>query len=171
MRTAFTDYPLNGSTGVIEVTVLAYDRNKYVTVRHGETLESVKSGYLYRDVQLRHWFGESWLYALPEEVGGPVPTRKAVHAELRAIRRRHRTTYTLWVGDKKHPYGTLKAALRHFGRVFRDQDCALSRQQEVRHSWRQDSIVESEGGGLVIPVWGRKKTSIFRSRHRRIAGF
>lgn len=168
---AFTDYPIDGATGVIEVAMLAYDRNKYVTVQYGNTIEEVKSGYLYLDAGLKQPYGARRLYALPLEVDGTVPTRRQAHAELMGRRRRHQTKYVLWVGEVRHQYRHLHEALRHFGRACDEHNCVLMRNKDNGRTWSSECFVESEDGGLVIPVTGRKRTSLFRTRHRRIGGF
>lgn len=52
--TCWTDYPFNGEPSRIRhVQVLAYDGDKYATVRDLDTgeIEHVKAGYLYRKVE------------------------------------------------------------------------------------------------------------------------
>ena len=62
---AYTDYPIADASGVVEVKVLAYDRNKYATVRLGEHVTDVKSGYLFRDRDLSKPLKTLALHQLP----------------------------------------------------------------------------------------------------------
>lgn len=169
--TAFTEYPLQNSQGVIAVDLLAYDRNKYVTVGVGSATEEVKAGYLFCDEALKKRVSDRQLYALPQKLGGASPTRLEVHKELKAIRRRHVTLYIVWVGNSRCEYRSLHAALRHFGRMCQKEDCEVMRQRFRKFSSVSDSIITSEGGSLVVPVYGPQHKTAFRSRHARIGGF
>lgn len=168
---AYTDYPVNGSTGVIKVEMLAYDRDKYVTVRHGDNIEEVKTGYLFQDDKLQQFFNMTHFCSLPSELNESKPTRRQVCAEVMAHRRRHHTTYTLWIGKNIQTYRNLHQALRHFGRVFREQDCALFRSRAIGRTWSSESFVESEGGVLVIPVRAGTMRGLLSAHHRRIGRF
>lgn len=164
--TGFTDYPIEGNPDsvVIEVEVLAYDRNKYVIVRRGDVVEEIKSGYLLSDAGLTKHFGRKFFYSLPQAVGGRWPTRREIHAEY-AQHRVRTTTYTLWVGNAKHKYATLDAALRHFARVWRSGDCAVDRKQARGFGLVMDTLIESEGGHLVIPSYGKDRPSFKNGHH------
>lgn len=166
----YTDYTINGSTGIIQVEALSYDRNKYVTVRYGNIIDEIKSGYLYLDPGLQHFIGQRRLYALPMEPGEKPRTRRQVHAELMINRRRHKTTYVLYLGEEKYVHDQLGDALRHFGRVFRQRDCWLMKKSETKNCWSSEAVVESENGELIIPVrCGRASIAIFHTRHYRVA--
>lgn len=168
MKTAYTDYPVGAHTGTIKVELLAYDRDKYVTVRAGTDVEDVKTGYLFQDKDLKRHLSVITLYSLPSEEGKPVPTRLKAHAEMMKHRRRHKTRYSLWVGDKRFEYSNLHDALRHFGRERKQVNCVLFRDRFRSRRSIYEMMVESENGLLCIPVWNTKPMGIFRQRHKRI---
>lgn len=86
----FTDYPVVGNPDGkrVPVQLLAYDRNKYVTVSYNGHTDKVKSGYI-TDAEGKPTPGyKNTLYELPYEVGGPaVPRREAVAALKKLYRR------------------------------------------------------------------------------------
>ena len=167
-HTAYTDYPIEGNpdSKVIEVELLAYDRNKYVTVRRGDVTESVKSGYLYRDPAQARWIGRMVLALLPKEEGEKPPTRREIAAE-RKERRDCRTTYVLWVAKVRHPYATLAAVMRHFARSYATADCVLMRFQCRGYSSTTECVLEAENGHLVIPSYGRERPCFKNNHHYR----
>ncbi len=163
----YTDYPINGVDGVKEVEVLAYDRNKYVTVLFQGKTTAIKAGYLMQDEALTKPVLRRQLLALPAEEGGSVPSRREIHAELKQMRRQHRTSYTLLVGDEAHEYRSLKESLAHFGRVYRDADCTLIRYRARKYRWGSEPFVASEGGQLIILL--DSGAPYFKAHHRRLA--
>lgn len=144
LQYAYTDYPLPEHQGVVKVQLLAYDRNKYVTVDFQGFYEGVKSGYLFADAALTKHLTWAKLYSLPRSVEHHWPTRKEVAAELKA-RRKRKTHYFLWLGDERRSVGTLKAALRLIARDRRKVDCMLDRRTEFMTT----TLLETERGSLV----------------------
>lgn len=141
---AYTDYPLPEHQGVVKVRLLAYDRNKYVTVDFQGYCDGVKSGYLFSDAALTKHLTQAKLYRLPRSVDQSWPTRKAVAAELKAGRKR-KTHYFLWLGDERRTVGTLKAALRLIARDRKKVDCMLDRRTEFLTT----TLLETEQGSMV----------------------
>lgn len=163
----YTDYPINGTDGVKEVEVLAYDRNKYVTVRFQGKTTAIKAGYLRQDEALTNPVLRRQLRVLPVKEDGSVPTRREIHAELKQMRRQHRTAYTLLVGDDAYEYRSLKESLAHFGRVYQGADCTLIRYRARKYRWGSVPFVASEDGQLIILL--DSHAPYFKAHHRRLA--
>ena len=163
---AFTDYPIAGSAGVVEIEVLAYDRDKYANVRllsDPNATESVKSGYIFLDAALTQRPGMVRLYGLPTEMGEPGYNRRQVHATLKTEHKR-KTEYNLWVGETRHTYATLREALRHLARVYRTHDCGLCRTRKEGYSWVSMPLLDVETGLFDISM-NRKGRAVFKVRH------
>lgn len=143
LQYAYTDYPLPEHQGAVKVQLLAYDRNKYVTVDFQGFCEGVKSGYLFSDAALSTPLTWAALFRLPRSVEHRWPTRKAVAAELKA-RRKRKTHYFLWLGEKRRTVGTLKAALRLIARDRQTVDCMLDRRTEFMST----TLLETERGSV-----------------------
>lgn len=161
---AFTDYPIEGHTGIIEVEVLAFDRNKYATVRIGDIVEDVKRCYLCRDPALTRPLDLVRLYQLPQEVGEPAEPRAQVFRTLKHERRR-RTDYILWVGDTRHAYKTLDAALRHMARVSRTETCLLRRCRSMNYGFSSEGLVENGPEGYFIMTGTKRSRNSIKTRH------
>lgn len=137
---AFTDYPLEGATGVVEVQMLAYDRNKYATVRFGAQVTKIKAGYLYRDPALTRCLARVEFYSLPVADDAPTPSRRQACRELKA-RRRKKTTYTV----RQRCFTTLRAAAKALARCYlSNQEANLWRERGIGGSWSNAPLLEIE---------------------------
>lgn len=134
MFKAFTDYPVEGNpdSKVVEVTVLAYDRDKYATVEYNGTQSDVKTGYIFKDPELKVYFNNRVWYTTPREVGLPTQTK------LRACREyKHSAKKSIWYSvwadsiDHKNSHQCYVSTLKEAMRMFMDTDkwhsCAIER--------------------------------------------
>lgn len=162
---AYTDYPLPGNPDahVVEVLVLAYDRNKYATVRYEGETDSVKCGYLFQNEALTRPIPALAWHLLPTEVDGPRVTRRQAHGALKAQRRAKETRYVLWVEAERHNYRTLREALRHFKRVT--GDCQLNRNTTRGRCSSFGPVLSREDGQLFISA--RRGRHFIKKRHLR----
>lgn len=161
---AFTDYPIDGYNGVHQVEVLAYDRDKYATVRIGSSVEDVKSGYLFRDPALTRHLSRVSLYRLPQEVGEPADSHEEVQRELKRLRRR-RADYTLWVGDIAHQYKSLAEALGHMSRVPCTETTLLRRCRHFKCGFVSECLMEQGPEGFVTFTGTKGRHSSIKTRH------
>jgi hypothetical protein len=164
---AFTDYPLDECVGalMVEVEMLAYDRDKYVTVRYGEQVTSIKRCYLYLAPDMEKLVTRKQLYRLPLEVDGSMRTRRQVHHEMMLDRRRKKTTYDLFIDDQFcGVYTTLHEALRQFGMHYKQMNCLLRKTHSRGFDSIALSVVESEDGQLFIPTY-RQRHTFFKMKH------
>lgn len=153
----FTDYPMapNQPEGFVPVTVLSYDRNKYVTVQYAGHLHSIKRGYLRRNAQGDGYVSLLELYSLPTEVGLPRRTRRQAWWETKDTRPRHRrfelVVSTAQKSRQRMAFKQLKAALRKFEAVLRSGDytsCHLECVTSRNTSWTFYNWMEAEGDQL-----------------------
>lgn len=161
---AFTDYPIDGYDGVHQVEVIAYDRDKYATVRIGSSVEDVKSGYLFRDEALTRRLSRVSLYRLPVEAGAPADSHEKVQRELKRLRSR-RTDYTLWVGDTPHQYKSLAEALVGMSRVPRGETTLLRRCRHFKCGFVSECLLENGPDGFVTFTGTKGRHSSIKTRH------
>lgn len=160
---------VDGVSAPEAVTLLAYDRDKYVTVQGAGEPYSVKLGRVFADAALTRRLNAYRVFGLPTEVGGTKPRRQAVQAEIRAVRQRRHTSYTLWVGSVRTHCRTLAEALLHFRLRYRTHDCALMLYRTRGRCWSTVPVLESVAMELLIPVFGRKKKAVVSQRTLRRA--
>lgn len=145
----YTDYPISGNESgqEIQVSLLAYDRNKYVTVKFQDYEDSVKSGHIYKYVSGKKKFlSKKDVLSLPACVGDAAPSRKLVESEIKLARKR-KTTYTVWVGTNKRDFYTLKSMLKYVIHKISStgENIYASRCVKSKYSWDTTPIFEIEG--------------------------
>lgn len=113
---AYTDYPLqeNKASAIVQVQLLAYDQNKYALVRHAATEEMVKTGYLFKDAELKYRLNGTVLDMLPLSASGPWPTRHQVQARNRKRRKVNKLSYCLGYQGHTWNFKNLQKALQRF---------------------------------------------------------
>ncbi|GBG14860.1 porin [Novimethylophilus kurashikiensis] len=144
---------LDTGFGLELVDILAYDRNKYVTVRQNGEVSLVKRGYLFRDALGQVRFPAIFWYQLPRAEGLPRPSRLQASQELKALRRHSKTRYMLHTNGAPKCSDTLVKALRMFSDVA--GDCFLTRFKDKGRSSMSGAILTRENGELFIITHGR----------------
>lgn len=162
MFRAFTDYPLPARQGMVEVDVVAYDRNKYATVRYAGDEFQVKRGYLHADAAMTRQIPRARWCALPYATTAPAPTRRAAERERKAKARAKQTRYTLWIGPCRHDIGTLAEALR---RARQLTDFHLFRTRRLGGSWTNACLIEVAAGQITLCA--TSKRGFLTKRHLR----
>ena len=148
----YTDYPMigNESRQEIEVALLTYDRNKYVTVKFGDYEDSVKSGYIYKYVSgKKKSLSKKDILSLPACPEDRLPSRKSVENEIKLSRKR-KTTYTVWVSNERVDFDTLKSMIKYVihKTTSTSDDICVSRCVTSKHSWSTTPIFEIEGNEI-----------------------
>lgn len=144
-----TDFPISGNESgqEVQLNLLAYDRNKYVTVKFQDYEDSVKSGYIYKYVSGKKKFlSKRDVMSLPISVKGIAPSRKSIEEEIKCSRKR-KTTYTVWIGTNKRDFYTLKSVLKYVIHKMKStsEDIYVSRCVKSKYSWDTTPIFEIEG--------------------------
>lgn len=147
MFRAFTDYPLPTRQGMVEVDVVAYDRNKYATVRYAGEEFQIKRGYLHADAAMTRQITRARWCALPYAADAPAPTRRAAERERKTKVRTKRTRYTLWIGQRRHDAATLAVALRC---ARGKTDFSIFRTRHLGRKWANTFLVRANGGQLTV---------------------
>lgn len=149
----YTDYPIAGNEEgvVVAIELLAYDRNKYLTVRFGDSTEEVKTGYVYKVIngKTKKWLSTKDILSLPTSTDAKAPTQRDIHSELKS-KRSKKTTYSVWVGGTRSEFNTLKEV---FAFVFpfvtnTTKDIVVMKEFRSKHSWYNAAIVEVTGNDV-----------------------
>lgn len=87
-RQYFTDYPIQGNAdgAMVQVELLAYDRNKFITVKYKGEVDEVKSGYIYSDPAVLRRLTQNEVFALPLTPQARRPQKLHIARELRKAR-------------------------------------------------------------------------------------
>lgn len=96
--------------------LVAWDRNKYVTVCVSGTQFSVKLGYVFCDDERFSSVSDSVLASLPYEAQSAAPSRKQMARELKE-RRFSKVVWKIYPNDMKRPvkeFSTFESALHYF---------------------------------------------------------
>lgn len=158
-----TDYPVlgDGDHSVKEGFVWAWDRNKYVQVSINDQLFWVKRGYVVRASDGKQL--SDYQYAMLPRTGTgstPRPTRREAHREVKAIRREHHTTYSVFMGyewGKRRPFNNVQDAVT-FMALNGQPGWALCRERRFKRGSQSGSIAQiDDAGQVVIDVYGRKR--------------
>lgn len=121
-RQYFTDYPIEGNAdgAMVQVELLAYDRNKYITVKYKGEIDEVKSGYIYSDPAVLRSLTQKEVFALPQTLHARRPHKLHIAQELRKARIT-KVTYLLRLFDsgkalstKLTPFKSRSDAIRAF---------------------------------------------------------
>lgn len=141
----YTDYPIQGNEGhaLIVVTLLAYDRNKYVTIQYGEIIDSIKSGYIYKSIDGKRKMSRKELFSLPTEVNKAIPSSLDVANELKKFRR-EKVSYCVWIGNKRTEFGSIAYAVNFVKNRIKHtvEDIVITRKSENKTSWSHEQILE-----------------------------
>lgn len=157
----YTDYPITGNEvgDDVEIEVLSYDRNKYLTVLYRGNTDEVKTGYVYKLTnQGRKSLSVQELYSLPINQGATKPTRLEVSLKLKA-RRKRKTQYRVWSGNRSFMFDSLQSVLKWIVKQIKtDSTLSLSVLREVRGkgSWSSKAVVDIEGA-LVYDITDNKQ--------------
>lgn len=137
----YTDYPIPGNpnSGVVEIEVLTYDRNKYSHVRCDGIISSMKRGYIFSLDKNgnRKQIKQLELYKLPVELGDEPNSKLKALTELRKDRKPY-VRYVLSFGYRLDSYkfssmdNLLKYLLPRLY-LFKDKDIAIIK-DERKHS-------------------------------------
>lgn len=166
---AWTDYPIDDDHSTKKVQLLRYDRNKYASVQWGDKFESIKAGYLFQDIGLKHRMSSLDLYMLPVYEGDRYHSRREAAATLRQEVRRN-VTYDLWIGPDQLEFSSLSAALKKLSNNLLKVDCVLSRTVRCNYGFRSEPLIESENGFFHLFV-NRKNRSVLKTRHVKLMKF
>lgn len=160
---AYTDYPLetNPTSGVVEIEVLSYDRNKYAGVRHDGEEEEIKIGYIYKDPACTKTFANIHWLLLPRNPWDKKPTRLEAYREHKKTYRFKKISYALYSKGKKKHYTNLSDALKALSSCERDY--ALFVNTVNGRGWGGGLLVSREDGHLVIS--SRRSSSSLKIRH------
>jgi hypothetical protein len=168
-----TDYPVFGSGdhSVKEGFAWAWDRDKYVQVSINDELFWVKRGYVVRASDGKPLTDLQYAM-LPRSGTGSTtrPSRRDAHREVKAIRREHRTTYSVYMGyewGKRRPFGNVRDAvsfLAHQGQP----GWALCMDRRYKRGSSSGEIASiDDAGQVVISVYGRKRAADLSARQIR----
>lgn len=141
----YTDYPIEGneSSDLIPIELLAYDRDKYVTVKYKDVVESTKSGYIYKFNGGKKYLSKKELFSLPTQAGDSFPSKRNIAKELKDSRKK-KTSYSVWIDDTRSKFDTLDSTLGFVrGRISNTvHDIEILREIRKKNSWQQDTILE-----------------------------
>ena len=142
----YKDYPIEGneSSDLIAIELLAYDRNKYVTVKYKELIDSIKSGYIYKLVEGdKKFLSKNDVFSLPVEVGEGRPSRKDIANELKSSRHK-KTSYNVWIDGKREEFDTILSAVNFVRNRIKHtvHDVEITRQVKNKNFWTNETIVE-----------------------------
>lgn len=147
---AYTDYPfVDGDYSIKEIEVLAYDRDKYASVRTPDgTIDQVKTGYITKDAGATKFFNRRVWHSLPTCVSGLKPTRKEVAAERKRWYKKKVTYCVFRTNEHRHrTFTNLKAALE-FVKTAGIGGSELVRYSDRKNSWTSDCLIRYDEGVL-----------------------
>lgn len=151
---AYTSYPLDSNSGVTEIEVLSYDRNKYCRIICNAIQYEIKRGYIWKDFALTKSFSKIQWYLLPTEPLGSKPTRRQAYREMKHDKHKKQTKYMLSYGDSTKEFKNLNDALTAFARL--NQDSWLVRFTSKGYSFTSSPILERVNGWLFIITCGKE---------------
>lgn len=161
---AYTDYPIasNLQSEVIEVEMLTYDRDKYVTVKHGDCVEDIKRGYLFKDPKLTQRITKLTWCLLPED-GDELKSRREAYCELKQNRAKsvEYTVYHQSHGEFK--FDALLKALKKFNSFTDREGWAIHRVETTSCGFKSETILEKTNG--TIYICGGRNDYFLRKRH------
>lgn len=143
---AYTDYPfVDGDYSIKEIEVLAYDRDKYASVRTPDgTINQVKTGYITKDAGATKFFNRRVWHSLPERVFGPRPTRKQIATTHKRFYKK-RVTYRVFWETSARKFTNLVDAIA-FIKTINIDDCNLVRYSDLKTSWTSEPLLGIENG-------------------------
>lgn len=179
---AYTDYHIEDGTydtGIKEVEVISYDRDKYCTVLRNGFEDEVKLGYLFMDPGLKRRPGKAIVLALPESPEDEPKTRMQAYKDLR-LGRKTKTCYMTevvqdpathrgWMGDRQG-FGNLKEALRYVKQAMQANKAVMLERWRQGYVTSSDQTLFSINNGVVTVYTNRKGRSGVSTKTLRKAG-
>lgn len=162
---AFTNYPLLGiDDQVYAVSLICYDRNKYVKVILSGITYEIKLGYIFKDIGCTVNFrNNNKLYALPKFDGGMRNTKLQVVQDLKKERKR-KTQYYLYTEANTFKFKTLDSAISKISTYNSNVDFYLYKGTRELYSGNSQFILERTSGNLCV-IGYNKNRSLIKSRH------
>lgn len=173
----YTNYPLDGNENseTVEVDLLSYDRNKYCNVIFNGEIQSMKSGYLYRDPKMKKHVG-NWLQKVPFEIGMKMPTNHQYENERRK-NRLDKASYLVYNTASSAPYHkdndnlfefkNLKDALKKAKTMT---FFSVTKETHQKFSWQGVEIL-SRDASVSIWITSKRMRHVIKTHHVKTYGF
>lgn len=139
------------------INVIAFDRNKYLTVvrNHTQQICCVKVGYCSNHMGKKIKLID--LLMLPTEINGAPRTKHQAYNEYRKYHRKV-TKYSIFGDYVDHQYKSIKKSIDKFNRIKRD--AYLTRHISKGYGFSSQCLVAKDIDGVFIYRSSKKKTTI-----------